>query len=50
MDNECKVVEVDEIETPYKLRYTMIEPMKDYDRAKKKQEDKNLIKEWEEER
>lgn len=52
MDNECKVVEVEEIETPYKLRYTMIEPMryKDYDRKKKKIEDKKLIKEWEEER
>lgn len=50
MDNECEVVEVDEIEIPYKLRCTMLEPMKSYDRKKKKQEDKNLIKEWEEQR
>lgn len=50
MDNECRVVEVDNIEKSYKIRFTMIEPMKDYDRAKKKKEDKNLIKEWEEEK
>lgn len=52
MDNECKVVEVEEIETPYKIRCTILEPMryKDYDRKKKKIEDKKLIKEREEER
>ena len=48
---ECKVVEVKDIETPYNLRYTMIDPMKykNYSRKEKKQEDNNLIKEWEEE-
>ena len=48
--DKCKVVEVDEIEVPYKINCTMIEPMKDYDRKKKKQEDKKLIEEWEEEK
>lgn len=48
--DECKVVEVEEVEIPYKLKFTMIEPMKDYDRTKKKEEDKRLIKEWEKEK
>ena len=46
--DECKVVLVDDIETPYKICPLEIH-IKRYDRNKKKQEDKELIKEWEEE-
>lgn len=49
--DECKVVLVDEIETPYKVYPTVFifDEKRKYDRAKKKQEDKEMIKEWEEE-
>lgn len=47
MDNECKVVEVDEVETPYKINYTMIEPMQMREsRAKEKQELRKMSEEY----
>ena len=47
--NDCKIVLVDEIETPYKICPLEIY-IKGYDRNKKKQEDKELIEEWENEK
>ena len=48
----CKVVFVEEIETPYEIKVAdfSINEKGKYNRNKKKQEDKKLIKEWEEER
>ena len=52
--DECKVVFVDDLEVPYEVRpmeFSLEEKKKDtYNRSKKKQEDKDLIKEWEKER
>lgn len=50
---EVKIVFVDELEVPYKVEPMEIiieEKKQEYNRAKKKEEDKQLIKEWEEER
>ena len=47
--DECRVVLVDEIETPYKICPLEVY-IKGYDRNKRKQEDKELIKEWEDEK
>lgn len=52
--DECAVKFVDYIDTPYEIKvsdFVIEEKDKEkYNRAKKKQEDKELIKEWEEER
>lgn len=45
--NECKVVEVEEIEVTYKINCTMIEPMKlRENRAKEKQELRKMSEEY----
>ena len=50
--DECKVVLVDDIEVPFKVIPTTFEiedkKKESYDRAKKKQEDRTIIKEYEE--
>jgi len=52
--DECKVVLVDDLEVPFKIKpmeFSIEDREKEkYNRAKKKQEDKEIIKEWEEER
>ena len=44
---ECSIVEVEDIEIPYKINCTMIEPMKlRKSRAKEKEEVKKMSKEY----
>jgi len=52
--DECRIVLVEDIEVPFKICpaeiYIEDREKEKYDRVKKKQEDKKIIKEWEEER
>lgn len=50
--DDCRVVLVDDLEVPYEIKpmeFSIDDRKKGYDRNAKKKEDKELIKEWEEE-